>query len=59
MNREQIEQEVIQLVDTWATAEFQGHTAFLEKLLADDFVGVGLLGFPAEQAGVARAASEW
>jgi ketosteroid isomerase-like protein len=45
MNREQTEQEVAQLADTWATAELQGDTAFLEKHLADDFVGVGPLGF--------------
>lgn len=45
MNREQTEQEVAQLAGTWATAELQGDTAFLEKLLADDFVGVGPLGF--------------
>jgi len=45
MNREQIEQEVAQLVDTWATAELQRDTAFLEKCLSDDFVGVGPLGF--------------
>src|SRR5438046_2759967 len=45
MNREQTEQEVAQLADTWATAELQGDTAFLEKCLSDDFVGVGPLGF--------------
>src|SRR5438045_605085 len=45
MNREQMEQEVAQLADTWSTAELQGDTAFLEKCLADDFVGVGPLGF--------------
>ena len=45
MNREQTEQEVAQLADTWATAELQRDTAFLEKVLADDFVGVGPLGF--------------
>ncbi len=45
MNREQSEQEVAQLADTWATAELQRDTAFLEKVLADDFVGVGPLGF--------------
>ena len=45
MNREQTEQEVARLADTWATAELQRDTAFLEKCLADDFVGVGPLGF--------------
>ena len=45
MNREQTEQEVAQLTDTWATAELQGDTAFLEQRLAEDFVGVGPLGF--------------
>jgi hypothetical protein len=45
MNREQIEHEVAQLADTWATAELQRNTAFLEQILADDFVGVGPLGF--------------
>lgn len=45
MNREQTEQEVTQLADTWATAELQGNIALLEKILADDFVGIGPLGF--------------
>jgi ketosteroid isomerase-like protein len=45
MNREQTEQEMAQLADTWAMAELQRDTAFLEKILADDFVGVGPLGF--------------
>jgi len=45
MNREHSEQEVAQLAGTWATAELERNTALLEKLLADDFVGVGPLGF--------------
>jgi ketosteroid isomerase-like protein len=45
MNREHSEQEVAQLAGTWATAELERNTAFLEKLLTDDFVGVGPLGF--------------
>ena len=44
MNQEQTEQEVAQLADTWTRAELRSDTAFLEKLLADDFVGVGPLG---------------
>ncbi len=45
MNQELLEQEVAQLVDSWSTAELHGDTAFLRKLLEDDFVGVGPLGF--------------
>jgi ketosteroid isomerase-like protein len=45
VNQEQTEQEVARLADTWATAELQADTAFLEQRLADDFVGVGPLGF--------------
>ena len=45
MNREQAGQEVMRLADTWATAEMQGDVAFLERTLADDFIGVGPLGF--------------
>ena len=45
MNREQTEQEVAKLADSWAMAELQGDTTFLEKLLAEDFIGVGPLGF--------------
>jgi ketosteroid isomerase-like protein len=45
MNREQTEQEVAQLANTWIAAELRGDTIFLEQRLADDFVGVGPLGF--------------
>jgi ketosteroid isomerase-like protein len=45
MNREQAEQEVMRLADTWATAELRGDVAFLERTLADDYIGVGPLGF--------------
>ncbi len=45
MNKEHIESEIIHLADTWGTAELRGETAFLENLLADDFVSVGPLGF--------------
>jgi ketosteroid isomerase-like protein len=45
MNRERTEQEVVRLADAWATAELRADTAFLEQTLADDFIGVGPLGF--------------
>jgi ketosteroid isomerase-like protein len=32
-------------VEEWATAEQRGDAAFLEKVLVDDFVGVGPLGY--------------
>src|SRR5258706_11124100 len=45
MNREHAEQEVMRLADTWATAELRGEPTFLESTLADDFIGIGPLGF--------------
>jgi hypothetical protein len=45
MNREHAEQEVMRLADAWATAELRGESAFLENILADDFIGIGPLGF--------------
>jgi ketosteroid isomerase-like protein len=45
MNREHTEQEVMRLADAWATAELRGDTTFLESTLADDFIGIGPLGF--------------
>jgi ketosteroid isomerase-like protein len=45
MNQEHTEQEVLRQAGAWANAELRGDTTFLETTLADDFIGIGPLGF--------------
>ena len=45
MSREHTEQEIVRLADAWANAELRGDTTLLESLLADDYIGIGPLGF--------------
>jgi ketosteroid isomerase-like protein len=45
MNREYAEQEVVRLADAWANAELRGDITILERILANDYIGIGPLGF--------------
>src|SRR5258708_12935439 len=45
MNRKNTEQEVLRVADAWATGELGGDSAFVERTLGDDFIGIGPLGF--------------
>ncbi len=45
MSLTQTDAEIVRLADEWIAAELRGDTAYLERLLADDFAAVGPLGF--------------
>ena len=45
MSREHAEQEIVRLAVTWANAELRGDTTLLGRLLVDDYIGIGPLGF--------------
>lgn len=45
MNKEQTIQEIMDLTSAWTVAELHGDTTFLGNTLADDFIGIGPLGF--------------